>query len=162
MWVMWNLTSLRLEIVLVSVQDRCTVCPKHTIGAEIVLDTPDGNPRWQHWCEGSVHLEIVLIFTQDRCTVCVERTIGSKIILDAPDGTPRWCGSCEISLLSVWRLCLCRCKIGSQFAPNVPSAQKLFWTHPMVLLGNKAQVKARTVWRFSNTDATWVHGLHQT
>jgi hypothetical protein len=27
--------------------------------------------------------------------------------------------------------------------PNVPSAQKSFWMHPMVLRGNKAQVKAR-------------------
>jgi hypothetical protein len=34
--------SLRLEIVLVSVQDRCTDCTKRTIGSEIVLDTPDG------------------------------------------------------------------------------------------------------------------------
>ena len=30
---------------IVSVQDRCTVCAKHNIGAEIVLDTPDSNPR---------------------------------------------------------------------------------------------------------------------
>jgi hypothetical protein len=34
-----------LVIVLVSVQDRCTVYDKHTIGSEIVLDTPDGTPR---------------------------------------------------------------------------------------------------------------------
>ena len=34
-----------LETVLVSVQDRCTVCAEHTIGSEIVLDTPDGTPR---------------------------------------------------------------------------------------------------------------------
>jgi hypothetical protein len=26
MWVMWNLVSVYLEIVLVLVQDRCTVC----------------------------------------------------------------------------------------------------------------------------------------
>ena len=26
--------------------------------------------------------------------------------------------------------------------PNVPSAQKLFWTHPMVLLRDEAQVEA--------------------
>ena len=25
--------------------DRCTVCPKHTIGSEIILDAPDGTPR---------------------------------------------------------------------------------------------------------------------
>jgi hypothetical protein len=31
--------------VLVSVQDRCTVCTEHTIGIEIVLDTLDGTPR---------------------------------------------------------------------------------------------------------------------
>jgi hypothetical protein len=30
MWVMWNLISVRFEIVLVSVQDRCTVCVEHT------------------------------------------------------------------------------------------------------------------------------------
>jgi hypothetical protein len=29
-----------LEIVLVSVQDRCTVCAKHTIGTGIILDDP--------------------------------------------------------------------------------------------------------------------------
>jgi hypothetical protein len=29
----------------VLVQDRCTVCAKHLIGLEIVLDTPDGTPR---------------------------------------------------------------------------------------------------------------------
>jgi hypothetical protein len=45
MWVMWNLVSFHLETVLVSVQDRCTVCAKHIIGLEIVLDTPDGTPR---------------------------------------------------------------------------------------------------------------------
>ena len=26
--------------------------------------------------------------------------------------------------------------------PNVPSAQKSFWTHPMVLLGDEAEVEA--------------------
>jgi hypothetical protein len=28
-------------------------------------------------------------------------------------------------------------------AMNVPQAQKSFWTHPMVLLGDEAQVEAR-------------------
>jgi hypothetical protein len=42
---MWNLVSMRLETVLVSVQDMCTVCAKRTIGLEIVLDAPDGTPR---------------------------------------------------------------------------------------------------------------------
>ena len=38
---MWNLVSVHLETVLVSVQDRCTVCAEHTIGSKIVLDAPD-------------------------------------------------------------------------------------------------------------------------
>jgi hypothetical protein len=70
-----------LEIVLVLVQDRCTVGAKCTIGLEIV----------------SVRLEIVLILIQDRCTVCGKSTIGSEIVLDAPDGTPWGCGSFGIS-----------------------------------------------------------------
>jgi hypothetical protein len=52
-------------------------------------------------------------------------------------------GSCEISFRSVWRQCYFRGKIGARFVPNVPLAQKSFWTHPMVLLGDEAQVEAR-------------------
>jgi hypothetical protein len=44
-WVMWNLVSVRLETVLVSVQYRCTVCAKHTIGSEIIFYAPDDTPR---------------------------------------------------------------------------------------------------------------------
>ena len=33
-----NLISVHLEIVLTSVQDRCTVCAKRTIGLETILD----------------------------------------------------------------------------------------------------------------------------
>jgi hypothetical protein len=40
-----NLSSFCLEIVLVSVQVRCTVCAKRTISSEIVLDAPDGTSR---------------------------------------------------------------------------------------------------------------------
>ena len=40
-WVMRNLASCRLETMLVSVQDRCMVCARRTIGSEIVLDAPD-------------------------------------------------------------------------------------------------------------------------
>ena len=36
--VLWKLVSVRLAIVLVSVQDRCTVCAKRTIGLEIVFN----------------------------------------------------------------------------------------------------------------------------
>ena len=44
-WVMSNLVSICLETVLVSVQDRCTVCAKRSIGLGIILDTPNGTPR---------------------------------------------------------------------------------------------------------------------
>jgi hypothetical protein len=45
MWVRWNLVSVRLEIVFVSVQERCTVCAKHTIRSEIILDALGGSLR---------------------------------------------------------------------------------------------------------------------
>ena len=35
---MSNHVSVRLEMALVSVQDRCTVCAKRTIGLETILD----------------------------------------------------------------------------------------------------------------------------
>ena len=38
--VLWNLVLDRLEIVLVSVQDRCAVCAKRTIGLYIVFNAP--------------------------------------------------------------------------------------------------------------------------
>jgi hypothetical protein len=43
--VMWNLVSIYLETMVLSVQDRCKVCAKHTIGTKIILDAPDGMPR---------------------------------------------------------------------------------------------------------------------
>jgi hypothetical protein len=42
---MWNHILIHLEIVLVPIQDRCTVCAKHTIGSDIVLDAPDSTLR---------------------------------------------------------------------------------------------------------------------
>jgi hypothetical protein len=45
MWVIWTLTSVHLETVLVSVQDRCTICAERTTGLEIVLDAHDGTTR---------------------------------------------------------------------------------------------------------------------
>jgi hypothetical protein len=44
MWVMVNLVSVYLESVFVSVQDRCKVWVKRTIGLGIVLDKIDGTP----------------------------------------------------------------------------------------------------------------------
>jgi hypothetical protein len=37
-----ELCSVRLEIVLILKQDRCTVCTERTIGSQIVFDAPDG------------------------------------------------------------------------------------------------------------------------
>ena len=37
---LWNLVLVRLKIVLVSVQDRCTVCAKRTLGLDIVFNAP--------------------------------------------------------------------------------------------------------------------------
>ena len=37
--------SVHLEMALVLVQDRSTVCAKRTIGLEIILGAPGGTPR---------------------------------------------------------------------------------------------------------------------
>ena len=87
---MSNLVTVHLGMVLVLVQDRCTVCAECTIGSEIVLVAPDGTPwSWVMWNLVSIRLEIVLVLVQDRRTVCGRHTIGSKIVLDAPSRTPR-------------------------------------------------------------------------
>jgi hypothetical protein len=44
-WVLAIFVSVYLKMVLVSVQDRCTVCAKHAIGLGIILDEIDGTPR---------------------------------------------------------------------------------------------------------------------
>jgi hypothetical protein len=72
-----------------SMQDRCTICTKRTLGSGIVLDAPDGTSRRRGSRESSVQLEIVLILAQNRCTVFFERSIGFELVLDALDGTPR-------------------------------------------------------------------------
>ena len=89
-WVKWNIASFHLETVLVSVQDRCVVCTRHTIGSEIVLDALHCTLGDKAQLEDRFGLfGDRLILTQDRCTVCIERTIGSEIVLDRLDGTPR-------------------------------------------------------------------------
>jgi hypothetical protein len=40
MWIKRKLISIRLEIVLILVQDRCTVCAEYTMNMEIILGTP--------------------------------------------------------------------------------------------------------------------------
>jgi hypothetical protein len=88
---MWNLISVHLEIVLVSMKYRCTVCAKHTIASENCLE----HTRWYSkvmrlkWMLVLLRLKIVLFLMQDRCTVCAERIKGSIIALDTPDRTPR-------------------------------------------------------------------------
>ena len=42
-----------------------------------------------------------------------------------------------------WRQYWCWFKIDERFASNVPQARKSFWTHPMELLDDEAQVEAR-------------------
>jgi hypothetical protein len=55
----WKLDLVHLEIVLILMQDRCTVCTERIIGFEIVLDAPDRTPRGPGclWNLVSVHLE---------------------------------------------------------------------------------------------------------
>ena len=84
-WVMWNLVSIRLEMVLVSVQDRCMVCAKRTIGLETVLDAP---------------MELQGDKAQVQAHFGLFRNSSS---LDAPDGTHRRHGSCRIMFRFVWR-----------------------------------------------------------
>ena len=73
-----------------SVQDRCMVCARRTIGSKSFLThsmVPLGD---EAQVEARFGLsDIVLVLTQDRSTVCIKHTIGSEIVLDAPDGTPR-------------------------------------------------------------------------
>jgi hypothetical protein len=40
--VKWKLVSVRLEIVLILRQYRCTACAECTTGSKITLSTPDG------------------------------------------------------------------------------------------------------------------------
>ena len=71
-----------------SVQDRCTVCAKRTIGSEIVLDTMMVHVETQVDAHFGLFGDSARL-KQDRCTVCAKRTVGSEIILDALDGAPR-------------------------------------------------------------------------
>ena len=85
----WKLVSVRLEIVLVLMQDSVLCRTYHRLGNRF------GRTRWNSelaklkWKPVLVGLAIVLILTLDGCMVCAERTLGSEIVLDASDGTPR-------------------------------------------------------------------------
>jgi hypothetical protein len=88
MFVKRKLVSVRLDIVLVLMQDRCTVCTEHTIGLEIILDAPDillGDMG-----QAEAHFDPFKDSfnpVQDRCTVCDECTTGMETALGTPDGT---------------------------------------------------------------------------
>jgi hypothetical protein len=41
----WKLDSVRLDIVLLLMQDWCSDCVECAVGSEIVLQAPDGTPR---------------------------------------------------------------------------------------------------------------------
>ena len=87
----WKLISVHFEIVLMSTQDRCTAYVERIKGSKIILDAPNGTPRWRGSCGILLlfYLQTVLVLVQDRCMVCTRRTIGSEIVLDATDGTTR-------------------------------------------------------------------------
>jgi hypothetical protein len=44
-WIKQKLILIRLEIVFISAQDRCTVCVECTTGMEMALGTLDGTAR---------------------------------------------------------------------------------------------------------------------
>jgi hypothetical protein len=70
---MWNLILIYFETVLASVQDRCLVCVKRTIGSQIVLEAPAvllGDEGLVEIYLG--HLEIVL------------QKIGARFALNVP------------------------------------------------------------------------------
>ena len=86
----WKHVLVHSKIVFVSVQDRCMVCTKRTIGSKTVLDALMVLLGDEAQVEARFSsLGDSAILDADRCTVCAKRTIGSKIILDANDGTPR-------------------------------------------------------------------------
>jgi hypothetical protein len=86
---MWNLILVCLEIMLVSVQDRCMVCTKRTIGMKsfwthlvrLLGDEAQVDARFGPFVDSATLM-------QDWCMICVERTVGSKIVLEAPNETP--------------------------------------------------------------------------
>jgi hypothetical protein len=76
----WNLDLVRLELVLILMQDRHTLSAECTTSSEIILDTLNVTTRWVVWNIILVQFEIVLVLVlvQDRCTVCAKHTIGSE------------------------------------------------------------------------------------
>jgi hypothetical protein len=117
--VKWKLASDHLEIVLISMQDRCTVCAECTICFEIALGTPDGNPGWLDQAKDhisffgdSVNLDARYVHGLRRAYHRFRNHFGCN----------RWY---SYVAWAKWKLILqhleieSRCKISAWFAPNV-------------------------------------------
>ena len=67
MWVIWNLTSFHLEIVLMLVQDRCMVCARRTIGSTRSSFRPFGHGANRRkiaaWFASNVPLDLKSFWT---------------------------------------------------------------------------------------------------
>ena len=48
--------SVYFDIVLILIQDKCTVCTERTIGLEICWDARDGTPKWRGQVEAHFSL----------------------------------------------------------------------------------------------------------
>jgi hypothetical protein len=161
-WFKWVLVPVCLETVLISVEDRWTICVECITGLEIFLATPDRTPRWR-WSNGSsfsVCLEIVLISTQDRCMVWNERTIGSKSF---------WAHSMQfhgdvglVELVSVHLeivliLAQDRCMVWDEHT----ICMEIILGTPIELIGDEGQMEAcfGLFGYRANLDATYVHSL---
>jgi hypothetical protein len=75
-----------------------------------------------------------------RCTVCAKLSIATKFILDTPNGILGDEAPMEAHFGLFGHSANLETRIGRWFASKVPSPQKTFWRHPMVLLGDEAQV----------------------
>jgi hypothetical protein len=64
------------EIVLIMKKHRCMVCAERTIASEVVLDAPDGTPRWH----GSCGISFWSIWRQCRCRC----KMGARFALNIP------------------------------------------------------------------------------
>ena len=82
-----KLVSIRLEIVLILSQDRCTVCTESATCIEIALGTPEwySEVMYVEWKLVLVHIKIVLVTAKDRCPVCAKCTSSREIALGTPE-----------------------------------------------------------------------------
>jgi hypothetical protein len=92
-WIKLKLISVHLETVLMSTQDRCTVCAECVIGLEIISDAPDGTPT-VHGSSGGSFGSI--------WRYCKSRHKIAAQFLGAPDDSPSWLASRGSSFRLVW------------------------------------------------------------